>query len=63
MQDHAQSPVPASQPFEAGAEGLPARSVEPWAEAGRALEAKYGDLAWLHAPTRLFNYPPDDADL
>jgi len=32
-------------------------------DAGRALEAKYGDLAWLHAPTRLLNYPPDDADL
>ena len=27
-------------------------------ELGRALEAKYGDLAWLHAPSRLVNYPP-----
>ena len=45
MQDHAQSPVAASQPFEAGAEGLPARSVEPWAEAGRAFQA--GDPRFL----------------
>ena len=54
MQDHAQSPVPASQPFEAGAEGLSARSVEPWAEAGRAFQAGHprfltsGKLFGLH---------------
>ena len=27
-------------------------------ELGHALEAKYGDLPWLHAPSRLLNYPP-----
>lgn len=30
---------------------------------GRELEAKYGDLPWLHGPSRLRNYPPDKAEL
>ena len=29
---------------------------------GQTLEAKYGRLAWLHAPSQLTRYPPDDAD-
>jgi len=29
---------------------------------GLALEAKYGRLAWLHAPSQLYNFPPDDSD-
>lgn len=30
---------------------------------GKALEAKYGELPWLHAPSRLRNYPISDAEL
>ena len=51
MQDHAQPPIPAPQPFEARAEGLTARSVEPWAEAGRAFQA--GDPRFLASGKRL----------
>ena len=29
---------------------------------GQALEAKYGRLSWLHAPSQMTRYPPDDAD-
>ena len=29
---------------------------------GQALEAKYGRIAWLHAPSQLTRYPPADAD-
>lgn len=32
-------------------------------EAGRQLEAKYGQLAWLHGPSQLARFPPDDSDL
>lgn len=28
---------------------------------GKQLEAKYGDLPWLYAPSRLHNFPPLDA--
>ena len=30
---------------------------------GRELEAKYGPLAWLHAPSRLLTYPPTLEDV
>lgn len=30
---------------------------------GREVEAKFGELAWLHAPSRLRHYPPDKAEL
>jgi uncharacterized protein (TIGR02996 family) len=30
---------------------------------GQALEAAHGDKAWLHAPSRLRNYPPQFNDL
>jgi uncharacterized protein (TIGR02996 family) len=29
---------------------------------GRELEAKYGEQAWLHAPSLLRVYPPDESD-
>ena len=51
MQNYTQSTVSASQPFEAGSELLSARSVEPWAEAGRAFQA--GDPRFL-ASGKLF---------
>lgn len=30
---------------------------------GRELEAKYGELPWLHGPSRLRHYPPRDDEL
>jgi hypothetical protein len=30
---------------------------------GRELEAKYGDLPWLHGPSRLRNFPPEIEEL
>jgi uncharacterized protein (TIGR02996 family) len=30
---------------------------------GKELEAKYGELAWLHGPSRLRHYPPLDEEL
>ena len=30
---------------------------------GKELEAKYGDLPWLHGPSRLRNYPVSDEEL
>jgi uncharacterized protein (TIGR02996 family) len=30
---------------------------------GKELEAKYGDLAWLHGPSRLRHFPPDRHEL
>ncbi|MEO8841905.1 MAG: leucine-rich repeat domain-containing protein [Kofleriaceae bacterium] len=32
-------------------------------DAGKQLEAKYGPLAWLHGPSQLARFPPDDSDL
>lgn len=32
-------------------------------EAGKQLEAKYGQIAWLHGPSQLAQFPPDDSDL
>lgn len=32
-------------------------------DAGKQLEAKYGKLAWLHGPSQLAQYPPNDSDL
>ena len=31
-------------------------------EFGRELEAKYGQQAWLHAPSRLMVFPPNEGD-
>lgn len=32
-------------------------------ELGKQLEAKYGELPWLHAPSRLSNCPPSDEEV
>jgi len=45
-----------------GMTGLVVRQGTSLEADGQALEAKYGRIAWLHAPSQLTRYPPEDAD-
>lgn len=46
-----------------GMTGLVVREGITLPDAGRRLEAKYGQLAWLHGPSQLDRFPPEDSDL
>ncbi|MFT3699676.1 MAG: hypothetical protein QM831_41390 [Kofleriaceae bacterium] len=45
-----------------GASGLVVREGAHLEASGAALEAKYGRIEWLHAPSELTRYPPLDDD-